>query len=80
MSDRLSSREKATIPVCKTHGRDEHTIRLAIRTIIMDMVLSNNKVSNFIKSQKEESAGFTVSQPINYITTYRSRKGRALVT
>ena len=50
-SDRLTEKEKAYIPVCEEHSRQECTVRLAIRTIIWDMLLSNNKMSDFMSRQ-----------------------------
>lgn len=47
-SNKLTDKEKAAIPICKTHNRNEHTARMAIKTIIMDMMLSNDKMSSFM--------------------------------
>lgn len=50
----LSSQEKSTIKVCSTHSRDEHTARLAIRTIIWDLVMSNDKMRSYILGAPKE--------------------------
>lgn len=50
-SDRLTETEKAHIPVSEEVDRKECTVRLAIKTIIWDMLLSNNKMSDFMARQ-----------------------------
>ena len=52
--DKLFPSERAKIPECTTHDRKEHTIRMAVRTIIYDMILSNNKMKDFITQQQSE--------------------------
>jgi len=49
--------EKRSMPVCKQHDRNEHTIRAAIKTIIWNMILSNKKMKGYLEKAKEKKVG-----------------------
>lgn len=44
--------DKETMPKCASHTRKEHTVRVAIRKIILDMLLANNKMNSFMNKKK----------------------------
>jgi len=54
---KLTGGEKRSMPVCKQHDRNEHTVRTAIKTIIWDMVLSNEKMRGYLEKAKEKKVG-----------------------
>jgi len=56
-ASKLTDREKRSMPVCKQHNRNEHTIRAAIKTIIWDMILSNKKMRGYLEKAKEKKVG-----------------------
>ncbi|XP_067950294.1 uncharacterized protein [Watersipora subatra] len=49
--NKLSEAEKKSMKACTQHDRNEHTVRTAIKTIIWDMLLSNDKANHFINSK-----------------------------
>ena len=66
-TNKLSEKEKANIPVCKTYPRNEHTARLAIKTIIWDMLLSNDKTLAFMKNQPKPKSKLKPAEPVSVI-------------
>lgn len=50
------------MPRCTCHTGNEHTVRVAIRKIILDMVLANNKMRSFMS--KESTARLKVSETV----------------
>ena len=66
-TNKLSEKEKANIPECKTHPRNEHTARLAIKTIIWDMILSNDKALAFMRNQPKPKPKPKPAEPVSGI-------------
>lgn len=56
-NNKLTDEEKNSMVRCSTHGKNEHTVRAAIKTVIWDMILSNDKARLFITKQSQ-------SQPV----------------
>ena len=50
---KLSTEEKASMKECTAHSRSEHTARMAIKTIIWDMILSNDKMRHKMQNQSK---------------------------
>ena len=77
-TNKLSEKEKANIPVCKTHQRNERTARLAIKTIIWDMILSNDKVLAFMRNQPKSKPKPKPAEPVSVIYSHCIVRGLRL--